>query len=181
MNTVAVVGRLLLSLAVVLGLMWIIARRVRRGAGGRARNGRVIDVLSRQQLSRTASVAVVRVLDQALILGVTDGQINVLGKADLDAARASVDADPPRRIVPVKSLDAAPARQVASQSLDAAPARQVASRAVVAPGRPKRVARAAGVEQSTAPAKGVLAGSALSLGTWKQAVESLRDLTARKT
>jgi flagellar protein FliO/FliZ len=138
MNTVAVVGRLFLSLAVVLILMWIIARRVKRGAGPRGRGNRLIDVLSRQQLSRTASVAVVRVMDQALIVGITDGQISVLGETDLDAARD----------------------QLATES------------------RPARTVR----KPIEAPArKGTLTGSALSLGTWKQTVESLRDLTARKT
>jgi flagellar protein FliO/FliZ len=141
MDTVAVVGRLLLSLAFVLGLMWLIAKKVKRGPGGRGRNGRLIDVLSRQQLSRTASVAVVRVMDQALIIGVTDGQVSVLGEADLAAAQASLDTPESPR----------PAR----------------IRAVRPPADPDR----------QAPLK----GSVLSPGTWKQTVETLRDLTARKT
>jgi flagellar protein FliO/FliZ len=141
MDTVAVVGRLLLSLAFVLGLMWLIAKKVKRGPGGRGRNGRLIDVLSRQQLSRTASVAVVRVMDQALIIGVTDGQISVLGDTDLAAAQASLETpDPPR-----------PARA--------------------------RTVRASVDSEHKAP----LNGSALSPGTWKQTLETLRDLTARKT
>jgi len=149
MNTVAVVGRLLLSLAFVLGLMWLIARRVKRGPGGRGRGGRIIDVLSRQQLSRSASVAVVRVMDQALIVGVTDGQITVLGETDLQAAEASLQAAEPAR----------PARTL----------------------RPARAARPEPAERPERAGRPALAGSALSLSTWKQTVESLRDLTARKT
>jgi flagellar protein FliO/FliZ len=142
MDTVAVVGRLLLSLAFVLGLMWLIAKKVKRGPGGRGRNGRLIDVLSRQQLSRTASVAVVRVMDQALIIGVTDGQVSVLGEADLVAAQASLETPETTR-----------------------------------PARTARAVRRPADSERKAP----LNGSALSLGTWKQTVETLRDLTARKT
>jgi flagellar protein FliO/FliZ len=163
MDTVAVVGRLLLSLAFVLGLMWLIARRVKRGPGGRGRSGRLIDVLSRQQLSRSASVAVVRVMDQALIVGVTDGQITVLGETDLQAAQASLEAaaEPTR---PARTLR--PARAAGS------------TQARVARTRPEPAERPERPERAGKPA---LAGSALSLGTWKQTVESLRDLTARKT
>jgi flagellar protein FliO/FliZ len=166
MDTVAVVGRLLLSLAFVLGLMWLIARRVKRGPGGRGRSGRLIDVLSRQQLSRTASVAVVRVMDQALIVGVTDGQITVLGETDLQAAQASLDAA------------AEPARPARTLRL----ARAAQPKPVRVPRtRPEPAERPERSERPERAGKPALAGSALSLGTWKQTVESLRDLTARKT
>src|SRR6266545_2537217 len=95
METVTLVGRLLVSLAVVLVVMWVVARRVRRPGMGKA--NRLIDVLSRQQLSRTSSVAVVRVMDQALILGVTDGQVSVLGETDLAAAQAQLEVVAPAR------------------------------------------------------------------------------------
>jgi flagellar protein FliO/FliZ len=141
-GTVATVGRLLVSLAVVLGLMWVIARRMKRPLRGRS--SRLIDVLGRQQLSRTSSVALVRVLDQALILGVTDGRVSVLGEADLATARAQLaETDAPR----------------------------------VPPRAPERTATATTLpERGTGP----LAGSALSAGTWRQTVEAMRDLTARR-
>ena len=43
MDTVTMVGRLLVSLAVVLGVMWLLARRMRKG--GRRKDTRLIDVL----------------------------------------------------------------------------------------------------------------------------------------
>ncbi len=92
MNTVALVGRLLISLSAVLGLMWLIARRMKR-SGARGKNGKLIELLSRQQLSRSTSIAVVRVLDQALIVGITDGQVSVLGDADLDAVEDALQAE----------------------------------------------------------------------------------------
>jgi flagellar protein FliO/FliZ len=161
MESVALVGRLLLSLAVVLGLMWLIARRLKR-SGGRGKNGKLIELLSRQQLSRSASVAVVRVLDQALIVGITDGQVAVLGEADLDRAQQALAAnEAPKLARPTR-----PARPVRTFP---------AQRPVTAAPLDPSVHGARGVQG------GALAGSALSLNTWRQTLDTLRDLTARRT
>lgn len=76
--------RISFSLLIVFGLMWALARLVRRPLGGRRGTG-ALAVLSRQQLSRGAAVAIVQVHDKALILGITDQQVSLLGEADLDA------------------------------------------------------------------------------------------------
>jgi flagellar protein FliO/FliZ len=73
--------RIVFSLLVVLALMWGVARIARRPLS--RRGGAVLTVLARQQLSRGSAVAVLRVLDQALVLGITDHQITLLGEADL--------------------------------------------------------------------------------------------------
>ena len=72
------------SLLIVFGLMWGLAKVVRRPLGGKRGTG-ALAVLSRQQLSRGAAVAIVQVHDRALILGVTDSQVSLLGEAELDA------------------------------------------------------------------------------------------------
>ena len=72
------------SLLVVFGLMWGLARIARRGGVGRRGSGN-LSVLNRQSLSRGSSVAVVQVADRALILGVTDTQVNLLGETELAA------------------------------------------------------------------------------------------------
>lgn len=72
------------SLLVVFGLMWGLARVARRGGVGRHKGGSLA-VLNKQSLSRGSSVAVVQVADRALILGVTDTQVSLLGETDLDA------------------------------------------------------------------------------------------------
>ena len=93
------------SLLVVFGLMWGLARVARRGGVGRRGSGN-LSVLNRQSLSRGSSVAVVQVADRALILGVTDTQVSLLGETDLHAfghdphprpepAAETVDALPP--------------------------------------------------------------------------------------
>jgi flagellar protein FliO/FliZ len=72
------------SLVVIFGLMWGLARIVRRPLGTGRHHGPLLSVLNRQQLSRGAAVAVVRVADRAIVLGVTDAQVSLLGEADLE-------------------------------------------------------------------------------------------------
>ena len=74
------------SLLVVLALLWLLGRVARRPLTGRA--GGALSILARQQISRGATVALVRVVDRALILGVTDGQVTLLGEAELGALEA---------------------------------------------------------------------------------------------
>ncbi len=70
------------SLFIVLLMMWGLARAMRRPFG-KSHHGHLA-ILNRQQLTRGAAVAVVRVADRALVLGVTDQQISYLGEAELD-------------------------------------------------------------------------------------------------
>lgn len=70
------------SLLVVFGLMWAVARVVRRPLGSGRPHGQLA-VLNRQQLTRGAAVHVVKVADRALILGVTDAQVSLLGEAHM--------------------------------------------------------------------------------------------------
>lgn len=70
------------SLFVILGMMWGLARLLRRPLTGRGHGPLV--VLNRQQLSRGAAVTVVKVADRAMILGVTDQQVSMLGETELD-------------------------------------------------------------------------------------------------
>src|SRR5688572_26278770 len=62
--------------------MWGLAKVVRRPLAGRT--GGALAVLARQQLTKGSSVAVVRVADRALILGVTDAGVSLLADADLE-------------------------------------------------------------------------------------------------
>jgi flagellar protein FliO/FliZ len=81
---IELVLRIGFSLLIVFGLMWALARVVRRPLTGRRGPGSLA-VLQRQQLSRGSSVAVVQVAGRALVLGVTDQQVSLLGETDLTA------------------------------------------------------------------------------------------------
>lgn len=69
------------SLLVVFGLMWGLARLARRPLTGNRGQG-TLAVLNRQQLARGAAVTIVQVADRALILGVTEQQVSLLGETD---------------------------------------------------------------------------------------------------
>lgn len=160
-------GRLTISLAVVLGIVWLLARRVRKS--GRGGGQGLIDVLGRQQLSRSASIAVVHVGDQALIVGVTDGQVSVLGQTDLAAALAAGTQPATRRTRSPRRTEAS-RLHLASAAPPAAHAHRASS------ARPAKDGAAQLPEPSP---RSALAGSALSPQTWKQTLESLREMTAR--
>jgi flagellar protein FliO/FliZ len=141
--------RIVFSLMVVLALMWGLAKLARRPLG--ARKGGLIDVLGRQQLSRGASVAVVRVADKAMVLGITDGRVTLLAETDLAAIEEYQPAAPVhRQSLPLDSLGPS----AGSDGTRTAP--------VVSPDGP-------------------LAGSMLSTRTWIQAWDFLRERRARKS
>jgi flagellar biogenesis protein FliO len=94
-NVGALAIRMIISLGVVLGLMWLAARilsgrngtrGVLRPAGGR-RTGRArpvaaIQVLGRTSINKTASVAVVEACGRTLVLGVSPQGVSVLASDD---------------------------------------------------------------------------------------------------
>jgi flagellar protein FliO/FliZ len=138
------------SLTVVLGLMWLAARMFRgkltsRGAG-------TLEVLARAQVGRGASVAVVRVADRALVVGVTEHGIALLGEPITDLATLTAST---------------PAVEV---SVDGE-----------APGLFATRRNETGSAASTAAsAAGPLQGSLLSPATWRQVVQLIRERTVRR-
>ena len=136
------------SLAIILGMMWGLARLVRRPLLGRG-HGQLV-VIERQQLSRGAAVAVVRVADRAVILGVTDQQVSLLGEAE------------------VELFDHHPAEHRDHLDVDSELADEVAA----GPDLPGRHPAAKG--------PGRLDGSILSPRTWRTALEFLRDRTSHR-
>jgi flagellar protein FliO/FliZ len=81
---VALMGRLAISMAVVLALLGLAAKLLRRrglgSTGGSA--GTRIEVLARHGLGRTSSVQLVRIAGRTLVLGVTDSSVQLLGDGD---------------------------------------------------------------------------------------------------
>ncbi|GAA0543812.1 hypothetical protein GCM10010172_26690 [Paractinoplanes ferrugineus] len=68
----------------MLGLMWALARVLRRPLSARRAHGSLA-VLNHQQLTRNAAVTVVKVADRAFVLGVTETQVSLLGEAEVAA------------------------------------------------------------------------------------------------
>ncbi|GAA3149666.1 hypothetical protein GCM10010466_46330 [Planomonospora alba] len=178
--------RITFSLLVVLLLVWGLSKMARKPLSGRGAG--VLSVLARQQLSRNSSVAVVRVTDRALVLGVTDGQVTLLAEADLAAVERYGEQAEER--VPVSLPVALPSAD--SSPVDGGAAGQgprpgigslPRSLAALRPGaRPAvKAGVKAGADGGGPAAPGTLAGSALSPQTWKTALELLRERTARNS
>jgi flagellar protein FliO/FliZ len=108
MDMLGLVVRLVCSLALVLGLLLLIARFA--GKRFQGRNGAPVQVVHRQPISRGSSVTVVTVGTRILVLGSTEHQVTLLTELEPD------EIDLPE--TPETSYDdetgARPARPVAS-------------------------------------------------------------------
>lgn len=140
--------RLVFSLAVVLGLLALIARfGARRFRGGR---DALVQVVQRQPISRGASVSVVTVGSKVLVLGTTEHQVRVLTELDPDDVVGYLEPDLTEAEVLHLTAD-----DTAIEGVEGAE-------------QPTAVRPAArGVLRPTA---GGLAGSVLSPATWRQAL-----------
>ncbi len=88
-STFEMMARLVLSLAVVLGLMWVMAYVMkRRGLAPGLRRGQrstaEVELLARKPLGRNASIAIVRAGGRTMVVGITDQHVTKLDDADVD-------------------------------------------------------------------------------------------------
>lgn len=167
MDTVIVALRVLLSLGVVFGLLWYLQRRLVKG--GRAKlAANLVTVVGRANVGQKASVVVVDVDGQRLVLGVTEHAVSVLhgstGPID-DSIQTDALATAP---VPVNDTAEASAT-VFARSLDSA-----ASDSALAPTLEFRPRRKGTTAPKAAPTSR-LAGSILSPTTWTQTAAALRN------
>jgi flagellar protein FliO/FliZ len=158
---IELVIRIAFSLLIVLGLLWALARLSRRRVTGRGAGS--LTVLARQQLGRNSSVAVVRVVDRAYVLGVTDAQITLIGDADLAALESAAAPQERRDPVPGETASLKKAGSLNTGSLKMGPLKSTASLKNPA---------------MTGPL-GKLDGSVLSPKTWRSLGEALRERTVR--
>ena len=142
--------RLVFSLAVVLGLLLLIARISARRF--RAHNDSLVRVVHRQPLSRNNAVCVVAVGTRVLVLGTTEHQVRVLAELDPE------EIEEPS-IVP--TLSVAPPRPLTGGAH-----RADGPRAAIALPSSRGGSRVA----TTTDESGALSGSILSPSTWKQAL-----------
>lgn len=143
-SAVILLFRMAVSLAVVLGLIVWAARLLNRRGGGLMGRPRVdvpLSVLGRQSLSRHASVSIVRVGEQILVLGVTDAEVSLLAEVD-PATLPTLEATSPKA-GPLRAAAGSPggeARLASPQDLptfaaslaNALPMRRAAERQAVA-------------------------------------------------
>lgn len=170
--------RVVLALAVVLGLLWWLARRT---GGGRARaKVTTVAVVGRQSLSRRSGVAVVEVEGRRLLLGVTDQGVSLLTElgstpAEEPAAeRVEIDpADLARLVGDVDEIEDLVDPVTVPQT---APARTDTVRRAEAAHPSTPAARTPAVPTPRSP----LEGSILAPSTWRQAVVAVQERTIRR-
>ena len=144
---VELVVRLVFSLAVILGMLLLLARFSAKRFRGNADS--LVKVVHRQPLSRTSAVAVVTVGSRTLVLGTTEHQVQLITELDPEEVELALSPSPALADSPLELVkDVYNPRHAADQ--DEVPE-------VSRPASPIR------------PAEGALAGSVLSAQTWKQA------------
>lgn len=149
MDTLLIALRVALSLAVVLGLLWFLQRRLTR-TGRAKRASELVSVVTRQGISPKASVVVVDVDGTRFLLGVTDQSVTVLHSAVA-----------PVEVVEPIAVEADTAAAFVRSMTDA--------------GEPVPAIHAVPVAPRDAVPSRVLEGSILSPATWRQAVAALHQ------
>lgn len=170
MSTIAIIGRMLVALVIVLAVMWALAKWARKPLGI-GKGDKVMTVLARQQLGRGSSVAVLKLMDRALVLGVTEQGVQLLAETELAPLEEALTVEPAsrhRRAVKPITVDADTLAELEAGSSDPAP--------VTAELPTRSQTRAAQRASQNSP----LDGSILSPGTWKQLVNAARDVTVRR-
>lgn len=182
------VVRLAFSLAVVIGLIIVLARvsgRLRVG-GGRTQD---IKVVSRQALGRTASLTVAEVHGRTLLLGVTDQQISLI--TDLTAVSPGSAFIPAPQLIggthapvvaPLTAAVTAPGADTDTDTTVAASFADELGQRLVAPvggespaedRKPGWFRASAPSHRAPVPANSPLAGSVLSRESWRAAFSGL--------
>jgi flagellar protein FliO/FliZ len=106
LSTLALLLRLVVSLAIVFGLMAGCAALLRRsGMGGPSakRRGLPVEVLARHTRGRRASVAVIRTGGRGLVLGITDHTVTLLAEGDPDDFAPPIPPESSPRTGPTSS------------------------------------------------------------------------------
>ncbi|PZF67852.1 flagellar biosynthetic protein FliO [Curtobacterium sp. MCPF17_047] len=177
MDTLVIALRVALSLGVVLALMWVLHRRMQKGQFGagrtRGRRSASLEVVARQGIGGKASVVVVDVDGERLVLGVAEHGVTLLTSGQAPAPELTIVTGP----VALPTADAFRAeldRQDEGRSGLQSETDTDTDTAESLPLRP-RGRRAAPRTNAVVPTATQLQGSVLSADTWRQAASALRS------
>ncbi|MEO7123073.1 MAG: flagellar biosynthetic protein FliO, partial [Lacisediminihabitans sp.] len=154
-------ARVVVSLAVVLGLLWMLQRRLTRGSRKGAA-GHPVTIVTKQAISPKASVVIIDVDGTRLLLGVTEHAVSVLQTGETPEPvfeEAPAIAGPSAAKAFASSLSKVTTAKLAGQKATTT----------------KAATSRDGTELAAFAAQGPLAGSILSPGTWKQLATTLRQ------
>jgi flagellar protein FliO/FliZ len=168
-DTVFLALRVIVSLAVVLGVLWYLQKKLsKRGVGKAA--GKAVTLIGRQAVGPKASVAVVEIDGRRLVLGVTEHQVTVLHTAEAPLAGRAVHPFE----VSLNEVTAPVYPDNVRPITAPVPIRAVITTPEVAPAPVQELRRPRGSHRQQ-PA-GKLAGSILSPETWRQASAAIREV-----
>jgi len=100
-DTLFVALRVALSLGVVLALLWVLQKRIAKGGLRPGRASAPVTVVARQGIGAKASVVVVDVEGERLVLGVTESSVTVLAAADVPAPVVALEVVQEARVTPI--------------------------------------------------------------------------------
>ncbi|WIE73914.1 flagellar biosynthetic protein FliO [Curtobacterium sp. MCJR17_020] len=195
MDTLLITLRVALSLGVVLALMWVLHRASKKRFAGKTsgRRAATVEVVGRQGLGGKASVVVVDVEGERLVLGVSEQGVNLLRSGQAPAPELTIVTGPVQLPVhPAPSADAfgqeLALQTDATTSLQARPERrgrvdpEPAGGAHLPSDRTEATAQPLPMrprnrrpQRTTVPTAQQLQGSILSVDTWRQAAAALRN------
>jgi flagellar protein FliO/FliZ len=178
-DTVFLALRVIVSLAVVIGAIWFVQKRLGRAAKVKSKS-KPIAMIARQTVGVKASVAVVEFGAKRFLLGVTEHGISVLDSTEIEPVEIEA--------VEIEAVEIEETETVAQPSRVSltASGQHFADALSLVDGGPPVPATAArelrpgsdsGVESAylrSRPAKSPIAGSILSASTWRQAFAALR-------
>jgi len=152
--------RLVFSLAVVLGLLFLLTKFGSRRFRGN--KDALVQVVHRQHLSRGTAVSVVTVGSRVLVLGTTEHQVRVLAELDPDEVAEHL----PETIVDGEVLTLVP---TTDGPIELSAPRPAGAHRAAAPASRQAPAKG-GRRAATRAPEGALTGSVLSVDTWRQAL-----------
>jgi flagellar protein FliO/FliZ len=168
-DTVFLALRVIVSLAVVIGAIWFVQKRLGRAAKVKSKS-KPIAMIARQTVGVKASVAVVEFGAKRFLLGVTEHGISVLDSTEIEPVQieeTETVAQPSRVSLTASGQHFADALSL----VDGGPPVPATAARELRPGSDS------GVESAylrSRPAKSTIAGSILSASTWRQAFAALR-------
>jgi flagellar protein FliO/FliZ len=156
MDTFWLVLRVVVSLAIVIGLIWALARVRKRVS---PKGASALQILSKVPVSKRGSILLVEIGGKTLLIGSTDSAISLLSEVDLSKDEEGV----PQKRTPIDF--SALLDEWRTEGTDDV---------LLVEATPEELAAAIPV-----PRQGPLAGSVLSPQTWRQLGQVLRERTVR--
>ena len=172
--------RVVVSLAVVVGLLWVLQRRLTRGSRASAAS-KPVRIVTKQAISPKASVVIIDVGDTRLLLGVTEHAVSVLQTGDIPAeVEVPVETSSARAFATRMSALTAPKAAVKTTvpkttAPKATAPKATAPKTATAAQKSPELAPVAAFTDNGAQPGGMLAGSILSSATWKQLATVFRQ------